>query len=314
MTSVQCRGLPASWINGWLAAVGATVLDRRLRLSWTRDATPLAVLSSDCDPAEVLAESWPRAEALEELPLAANWDADSVLERKIPLEAFTGRVRAARGNRHSWTISSTLTDLHIDQNGEVAHAPFDPAGPGTIKWLHHRLSKVHRQVERTPDRLRESLSGCAVRVKDNGLGFDQTRLGSQSDWTGIWVDPVVEVLAFFGLALLPLRGRGTDDRLGRSSRSTALQRGWRSVESKDGERSEIRFLWPAWSPRLDCDGVDALLDVWPPERKSAWPRLGVHAAWRIVPYRPRAQSDATRAFGSEPWVPVRRSRPRSDRR
>ncbi len=306
MISIPCRGLPASWINGWLAAVGAVVLDRRLRLSWTEDATPAAVLSSDGDPAEVLAESWPSAKALDELPLAPGWDPGSVLERKIPLEAFVDRVRAARGSRHSWTISSTLTDLHLDQNGEVAHAPFDPAGPGTIKWLHHRLAKVHRQVEPTPDRLRDSLAGCAVRVKDNGLGFDQTRLGSQSDSTAIWVDPVVEVLAFFGLALFPLRGRGTDDRLGRSLRSAALQRGWRTVESRDGERSEVRFLWPAWSPQLDRDGIDALLDVWQPERRSAWRRLGVHAAWRIVPYRQRAQSDATRAFGSERWVPVKK--------
>ena len=27
MTQLTCPGLPADWINGWLAAVGATVLD-----------------------------------------------------------------------------------------------------------------------------------------------------------------------------------------------------------------------------------------------------------------------------------------------
>lgn len=27
MRSLTCPGLPASWLNGWLAAVGATVLD-----------------------------------------------------------------------------------------------------------------------------------------------------------------------------------------------------------------------------------------------------------------------------------------------
>ena len=35
MARVTCPGLPASWINGWLAAVGATVLDSRIRLHWT---------------------------------------------------------------------------------------------------------------------------------------------------------------------------------------------------------------------------------------------------------------------------------------
>ena len=36
----ECPGLPAEWINGWLAAVGTTVLDSELRLSWTMDPSP----------------------------------------------------------------------------------------------------------------------------------------------------------------------------------------------------------------------------------------------------------------------------------
>ena len=32
MTEVTCPGLPGAWINAWLAAVGATVLDARVRL------------------------------------------------------------------------------------------------------------------------------------------------------------------------------------------------------------------------------------------------------------------------------------------
>ena len=39
----------------------------------------------------------------------------------------------------------------------MAHAPFDPAGPGTIKSLHHRLMKVHEQVEPTMERIGDSL-------------------------------------------------------------------------------------------------------------------------------------------------------------
>ena len=61
-----------------------------------------------------------------------------------------------------------MTDLSLDENREVAHAPFDPAGPGTIKWLHHRLLKVHREVEPSVERLMGSVSGVAERVKDNG--------------------------------------------------------------------------------------------------------------------------------------------------
>ena len=64
--------------------------------------------------------------------------------------------------------------------------------------------------------MRDSFAGRAVRVKDNGLGFDQTRLGSLADDTSIWIDPVVEELAFFGLAILPVRGKGIDRRMSRS--------------------------------------------------------------------------------------------------
>ena len=83
-------------------------------------------------------------------------------------------------------------------------------------------------------------SGHAVRVNDNGLGFDQTRLGSQSDNTDKWVDPVAEVLAFFGLALLPVRGDGIDRRQGRFFDVRESQRGW--LKNTGGPR-ERRFMW-----------------------------------------------------------------------
>ena len=55
-----CPGLPASWVNAWLAGIGMTVLDRRIRLHWTAEDTPAAVLSSvELNPVEALVESWP---------------------------------------------------------------------------------------------------------------------------------------------------------------------------------------------------------------------------------------------------------------
>ena len=296
MTEVTCPGWRASWVNAWLAAVGATVLDERIRLRWTTDTEPVAVLSATtADPVAALVESWPNVEALSQLPIAENWQGLPRLRRKVPVEAFTARARAARSHERSWTLSSTMTDLAVDRDGEVAHAPFDPAGPGTIKWLHHRLLKIHGHVDDPTARLRESLAGEADRVKDNGLGFDQTRLGSLQDATDPWVDPVVEVLAFFGLALLPVRGRGADERLDRSADAFARQRGWREV---DGTRERLNFHWPAWSQPLDRDGIDALLDAWNPERNGRWSRLGVHAAWRSVQYESRGSADSTRAIGA----------------
>ena len=297
MRSLTCPGLPASWLNGWLAAVGATVLDTRIRLHWTADSTPVAVLSAaDIDPVEALVASWPDTGFLTDLPIAEHWNDAGQLRRKVPVEEFAARARAARSHPHSWTLSSTMTDLCVDGNGEVAHAPFDPAGPGTIKWLHHRLTKVHAQVVPSIDRIGDSFAGRAVRVKDNGLGFDQTRLGSQSDTTSIWVDPVVEVLAFFGLAMLPVRGAGIDERLDRSSDARETQRGWLGTL---GSRRERRFMWPAWRHPLDSAGIDALMDVWTPRRKAAWSRIGVHDGWQTVQFKPRGSADTTRAFGAE---------------
>ncbi len=188
---VICRGLPGFWVNGWLAGVGATVLCPKIRLGWTEDRTPRAILSSpDGDPAELLSAAWPTRAALEELPIAEDWANTQPMERKVELETFSARVRAARAHPESWALSSTMTDLHVNADGDVAHAPFDPAGPGPTKWLHDRLVRVHRQVRQSaglpgpsPGRLARSLQGTAARVPGNGLGFDITRLGSQADQT-----------------------------------------------------------------------------------------------------------------------------------
>ena len=156
--------------------------------------------------------------------------------------------------------------------------------------------KVHAQVTPSIERIGDSLVGRAVRVKDNGLGFDQTRLGSQADATSRWIDPVVEVLAFFGLAMLPVRGRGIDRQLSRSADALETQRGWLR---NSGNKRERRFLWPAWRQPLDYAGIDALLDVWKPDKKAVWSQTGVHAAWQSVQFKWRSSADTTRAFGAE---------------
>ena len=180
MTEVICPGLPADWVNAWLAAVGATRLEPRLRLRWTVDSVPRAVFcADDADPVRLLAEAWPTNKMLQELPIAETWGDTSPVRWKVPVEGFAKRARAARSDSFSWTLSSTLTDLDVSASGEVAHAPFDPAGPGSIKWLHHRLVKVHAHVDPTVARIANSLNGTSERVKDNGLGFDITRTASQ---------------------------------------------------------------------------------------------------------------------------------------
>ena len=297
MHVLACPGLPASWVNAWLAAIGAAVLDRRIRLHWTAGEMPVAVLSStEIDPVAALVESWPDAAFLRELPIAEDWNDAGQLRRKVSVEQFDSRVQAARSHPFAWTLSSTMTDLSVDQNGEVAHAPFDPPAPKGMT-LHARILRIHELSEPIcKDRLRDSLFGNASRVKANGLGFDCTRLGSLADASDPRIDPVVELLAFFGLAVCPVRGPGVDRRRDHRSDPGQRQRGWRRAPRSNEAR---RFVWPAWRQPLDPDGVDALLDVWNPWRKRTWTPLGVHAAWRSVEYEARAKLDATRAIGSE---------------
>ena len=298
MGEVICPGLPASWLNAWLAAVGATVLDSRLRLRWTTEDTPTAVLSAkEIDPVAALADSWPDKDELADMPICRQWEGIRPLPRRVSVDAFVARAQATRGHSYSWTMSSTMTDLDVDENGEVVHAPFDPSVPKGLT-LHDRLLKIQdclREDRPLMQRLADSFMGCAERVEGNGLGFDLFRIGSLADNPEKWIDPVVEILAFFGLALLPMRGEGTDRSTGNRSRSTAIQRGWRRIRGRSSERV---FVWPVWTDALDHAGVDALLDVWKPDKRF-WPRIGVHAAWQSVRFLPRATADTTRAFGAE---------------
>lgn len=299
MSNLDCGGLRADSVLAWLAAVGATVLDTRLRLHWTVEATPFAVLSSDdVDPLDALLGAWPDSTLLNDMPIAERWRQADAIRRKVSVDSFRERARMARTHPYSWTLSSTMTDLWISIDGEVAHGPFDPSGPGTIKWLHHRLLKLHKTLVPSAERLRDSLLGQAARVQDNGLGFDHARLGSLADKTQTWTDPVVETLAFYGLALLPVRGDGIDERLGRRPRKDGhSQRGWLSFDSH-----ARHFAWPAWHQPLDNAGIDALLDAWRPERSGRsgdWKLLGIHAAWRSIAYEAQSSSDPTKAYGSE---------------
>jgi len=291
---IVCAGVPASWINGWLAGVGATVLDSRIRLHWSEDTNRAVLTALDVDPLESLAASWPSQELIADLPIARDWEDAGKLDRNVTTEVFAQRACAARNHPQSWALSSTMTDLCVDKSNAVRAAKFNPPAPRGFT-LHDRVTAAHRLVE-DPSRARilASLMGEAAREKVNGLGFDQSRLGSLADNSNPWTDPVVELLAFFGLAIFPMRG--SDQRLGKLSSGDARQKGWQ--KSSDGGTSRS-FHWPAWSQPLDVDGIDALMDVWDSRKRSQWPLVGVHAAWRTLEFESRTDKDVTRAFGSE---------------
>lgn len=293
---VACIGIPAAWLNGWLAAVGATVLDNRIRLHWSTKSNRAVLSALDVDPLDALVASWPSQKLLASLPIARHREGAGELGQNVTVETFSKRVRATRSHPQSWALSSIMTDLYVDESSVLKPAPFNPPAPKGLT-LHDRLVGAHNYVQHpSRQRIFASLMGEAIREQVNGLGFDQARLGSQADETKRWTDPILEVMAFFGLALLPMRGSGSEGRMTHSKLANARQRGWRAVADTSGGPE---FTWPAWNHPIDVDGIDALLDVWNPAAKHRWPSLAIHAAWKTVQFHPDNKMDPTRGFGSE---------------
>ena len=294
---LDCPGLCADSVLGWLAAVGTTVLDKRLRLHWTTDAAPFAVLSSNKDPFNTLFDAWLDGVLLNDMPISPNWMRGSQpMKRNVPVESFRERAKMARRHRHSWVLSSTMTDLQVGKGGIVEHGPFDPPVPQGLT-LHDRLLNLHKTLAKSLRKpFMDSLLGQAPRVQGNGLGFDHARLGSLADETDRrLIDPVVEVLAFFGLSLFPVRGDGVDVR---PELQKGRQRGWLPFD--DNGTTIQRFVWPAWSQPLDSAGIDALLDAWRPVRIDRNAKLlGIHSGWQSVEYEGKSKKDiSTKAYGS----------------
>ena len=311
MNEIECPGLPADWLNSWLASIGLLVLEPRLRLRWTPDANPIAVLGADgeTNPLSLAAHSWPPVKRLAAMPIAEHLEGLPDMQRQVPLEVFRRRAEFARDKPDSWTLSSTVTDLCVDVAAArtVRHAPLDPKGPGTIKWLHHRLMKSYAAVEDPSDAVAATLEGRGRRVVNNGLGFDASRIAGLADSTDKLVDPVIEVLAFFGLRILPMRGDGIEiGKSGARKRFATRQRCWHLDTAQTSWVPHMK--WPAWRQSLDYPGVDSLLDLWSRlmehsthGRRVARPelsRLGIQAAWQTRSYQQRGTGDTTVGFAS----------------
>ena len=76
---------------------GSLFWDDRIRLHWTTDGSPVAVIAAEAiDPVDALVESWPDAAALAELPIAEGWrGAANAAPEGSPSRAFATRARAA---------------------------------------------------------------------------------------------------------------------------------------------------------------------------------------------------------------------------
>lgn len=313
MSTEPAPGLTANWLNGWLAALGAALLVPDLRLTWSADREPHAVFEHPTlgrdriDVAELIASRLPTRDALQRLAIAKTHPGHpGELPRKVTAAAYRDRAALARQTGDP-TLGWTVTDLaRANQDQSLPASPFYPAGPGTVGTLHDRLMACHDPIGvDLAGSVRRSLAGTASRVKRFGLGFDYRRITSPTDPNGDnWIDPAVEVLAFFGLAFHPVRGSG------RSTR--AATRGWTKAASSRGA-----YTWPAWDVPLDAPSIDALLDQFWDWAGDAQTKLGresstsvarVHgrrppppvvAAYQIVPFKRLGPADPTRGYGSE---------------
>ena len=282
-------GLPADWINAWLAAVGVTVLLPTVRLGWSQARIPVALFehSHEGGLAGALANALPEPGALADLfPGAA-------LGRRARIDQFSAAAARARALRDP-SLAIALTDLARPDPAldTVGASAFYASGPGTIGPLLERVRRCRERLEADPEGAIDlSLRGVGSRTDVNGLGFDYRRIAIgdlDGRAGGIFVDPVVETLAFFGLAMFPVRGDGRRQRT----------RGWVPPKQK-GQAESLR--WPAWAQCIDRWAVDALLGVVFAARDApAWTRLGVgvFAAFETVTYQSKGTADPTRGFGS----------------
>ena len=329
----QCPGLPASWPNAWLAALGATVLVPRMRLSWSEHAEPVAILQyPEGDPADAIAEHWPDSDRIDELPLKRQQDElprnkMGPSERIVPARLFRRTLlNGPHDERDKHSLSSFWTDqsTHDDAGQQCCvKSPWFCRGVPRGETLHARLASTERHflssLATTGTSLQAAvaaaLDGFSLHVQCNGLGFDARRVvkNNRLAKSDPWVCPVVEILSFWGLALLPLRGDGRHTRRG--------GRPNQKCQSSD------RLLYPAWRRQqaLDRWGIAALLAHWEHETSQRGPdmlpfsevalrRLGVTAAWQAEVLSPADVDDRTRGLSSTRMDIVRRSTVRTGRR
>lgn len=276
-------GLPADWLNGWLAAIGITVLLPDVRLGWTHDPVPRAVLVTNASDLEALAhhmhDALPAVDGLAAWSIARDHPTCAEMSRNFGLDVWRERCRVER-RRDEWLLAGTVTDLvELGPRDDLPHGAFDVPMPRGVT-LHERIVRCRESIE-SPDHVLDSLIGRPARRSGNGLAFDVRRLDAGVErGGGVAVDPVIELLIAHALALFPT---------GRTERGDlARSRGWRDRPTRTGG-----FRWSTWTDALDRWAIDALLDRW----HSSGTGHGM-PLFETVPYRPMTSSDVTRGYGS----------------
>jgi hypothetical protein len=280
----EAPGLPADWLNAWLAAIGVTVLVPGTRLRWTDAAVPFAVFETNqpADLATLVADALPTAETLARAAIARTLPGTQHdFSRNVTLAAFGERAAVER-RVGGGILAASVSDLSADLNPDsLEHGAFDPPAPrGETLWSRATACAQALATTDIAGRVRDTFSGSGRREALNGLGFDARRFpAGMHAARDVYADPVIELLAFAALPLFPTRADGRRVR----------QRLW-----TDGSTRRGALQWIAWRPALDCWGIDALLDL--PPRDVSGSSL---VKYRVIPYQPSARADTTRAYFAE---------------
>jgi len=175
----ETRGLPTDWLNGWLAAIGVTVLVPGVRLCWTDDGVPSAVFETaqPVDLPKVVADALPTPETLARSAIARRLPGtEHDFGRNVTLAAFRERAvlerRAGEG-----ILAALVSDLRADLKPDnLEHGAFDPPAPrGETLWSRATACAQALATADIAQRVRDTFNGSGRRETLNGLGFDARR-------------------------------------------------------------------------------------------------------------------------------------------
>lgn len=271
-----CPGLTADWLNGWLAALGVTIMLPQARLAWSAGPAPHAILhtADDRPLATLLADAFPSLEDLTRLAISEHANDPAILGQNWASGEYTTRAAFAR-THGDFTLGACYTDLATD-SGEpntTRKSWFNVGVPGANP-IGKRVRDCRAAITDSPVRwIDDTLAGRGARIDVNGLGFDYRRLTP----TGVRADPVVEILAFYGLAYLPVRGHGSD---------RPATRGWTTRPAQ--------FRWIAWRDPLGPAAIDALLDQHWAGRNHGY----ATAVYASKNYHSKTSRDVTRGYAA----------------
>ena len=233
----------ADWINGWLAAIGCTVICEDLKLSWTDAAHPTAILWAPDDGIDIgqrISEAFPPHDFIR-LSAARDLTKQEPSEDQYRVGSEEARLTG------DWLWSALFTDL-VDYRSPKAKAT--PGSSRVAKSIFYPGVEKGRTIAdrfeacwESPSQctIEASMSGTLARKLANGLGFDCRRIFDPSDpHPKPIVDPIVEVLIATALVMFPVRGDGRRERT-------------------KGQNAGRSFRWRTWPDPLNAAAIDAIV-------------------------------------------------------